>query len=81
MMDGDPVANDDSYSILHDHTLSISASSGVLANDTADNPLTAAVVSNPTHGSLTLGSDGSISYMPTAGYAGSDAFRRAAAAR
>ncbi len=70
-----PVANDDAYSIAQGTTLTIPAS-GVLSNDyDPDNlPLTAVPVTQPTHGSLTLNSDGSFSYTPTAGYTGADSF-------
>ena len=49
---------------------------GVLANDTdADgNTLTAAVVSGPSHGTLTLNANGSFTYTPAAGYHGADSF-------
>jgi VCBS repeat-containing protein len=50
---------------------------GVLANDTDPNPgetLTAILVSSPSHGTVTLNSDGSFTYTPTAGYAGTDSF-------
>jgi hypothetical protein len=50
---------------------------GVLANDTDPNPgatLTAILVSNPSHGAVTLNSDGSFTYAPNAGYAGTDSF-------
>ena len=48
----------------------------MLANDTdADgDTLTAAVVANVTHGSLTLNLDGSFTYTPSAGYSGPDSF-------
>ena len=49
----------------------------MLANDSDPNPgatLTAILVSNPSHGTVTLNSDGSFTYTPTAGYAGTDSF-------
>src|SRR5207248_1125820 len=62
-----PVANNDSYATNEDTTLTVAAP-GVLANDSdADgDPLTAVLVSGPSHGTLTLASDGSFSYMPAA---------------
>jgi VCBS repeat-containing protein len=71
-----PVANDDGYSVLHDHTLSVDAA-GVLGNDTdVDNdPLTAVWVSGPSHGNLSLNSDGSFTYTPNPHYAGLDTFQ------
>ena len=70
-----PVAVNDSYSTAKNTTLTVAAP-GVLGNDTdADgNALTAALVANVAHGTLTLGANGSISYVPTAGYSGPDSF-------
>ena len=74
-MNNPPVAVADSYSTPQSTTLAVAAP-GVLSNDTdADsNPLTAIKVSDPAHGTLTLGSNGSINYVPTAGYNGPDSF-------
>jgi VCBS repeat-containing protein len=70
-----PVANDDSYAAEQDVTLSVSAP-GVLANDTdaQQDPLQALKVSDPSHGSVTLNSDGSFDYIPDPGYTGNDSF-------
>ena len=70
-----PVAVNDSYSTPRNTTLTVAAP-GVLANDTdaEGNPLTAAVVATVAHGTLTLGANGSISYVPTTGYTGPDSF-------
>ncbi len=70
-----PVATADSYSTNEDTPLTVSAS-GVLSNDTdgESNPLTAVLVSNVSNGSLTLNSDGSFTYTPTANWSGSDSF-------
>ena len=48
----------------------------MLANDTDvdGNPLTAALVADPAHGTLTLNADGSFTYTPTANYNGPDTF-------
>src|SRR5204862_315560 len=56
-------------------TLTVAAA-GVLTNDTdADgNALTAAVVSDVAHGTLSLNPNGSFTYTPTANYSGSDSF-------
>ena len=53
---------------------------GVLGNDTdADGgPLSAAVTSGPTSGSLALNADGSLTYTPTADFVGSATFTYAA---
>src|SRR5262249_39690655 len=52
----------------------------VLGNDTdADgDPLTAAVVSGPSHGTVTLNSDGSFTYTPAVHFVGQDSFTYAA---
>ena len=70
-----PVAVNDTYSANRNSVLNI-ASPGVLKNDTDANgdALTASLVSGVTHGALTLNSDGSFIYNPTAGYTGSDSF-------
>ena len=74
-----PVAAGDKYNANRDATLAVAAP-GVLANDTDanSNPLTAKLVGNVTHGTLTLKADGSFSYEPTAGYTGTDEFTYAA---
>jgi subtilisin-like proprotein convertase family protein len=71
-----PVANTDSYTAFLNTTLNVSAANGVLKNDTdADSdPLTAAKTTNPGHGTVTLNSDGSLTYVPTTGYFGPDSF-------
>ena len=72
-----PVANNDSYSVVHDRTLQV-MSPGVLANDTDwDGPQwkTAWLYAPPSHGSLTLNSNGSFTYVPDEEYVGSDSFQ------
>jgi VCBS repeat-containing protein len=73
--DDAPVANADSYSVSKNNALTVSAP-GVLANDTDANgdALTAALVSGPAHGTLTLSANGSFTYTPAAGYTGGDSF-------
>ena len=70
-----PMAFDDSYIVDEDTALTVPAS-GVLVNDTdADSTtLTAVLVSGPSHGTLTLNTDGSFSYTPAADYNGTDSF-------
>jgi len=70
-----PSARADVYSATQGSTLSIAAP-GVLANDTDPQgyPLSALLVTNPSHGSVTLDSDGSFTYTPSQGYLGSDRF-------
>ncbi|MDQ1713087.1 MAG: large repetitive protein [Frankiaceae bacterium] len=70
-----PVANPDSYSTAEDTELDVVAP-GVLDNDTdvESNPLTAVLVTNVTHGTLALHSNGSFEYTPAANYNGPDSF-------
>jgi VCBS repeat-containing protein/parallel beta-helix repeat protein len=70
-----PVANNDTYAVSANTTLTISAP-GVLANDTdAENdPLTATLAGAPAHGTLTLNANGSFSYTPANGFTGTDSF-------
>ncbi|MBI3407851.1 MAG: Ig-like domain-containing protein [Planctomycetes bacterium] len=70
-----PVAYDNSYSVAHDHTLSVSAP-GVLGNDVFNggSQFTAVLVATTSHGSLSLSSDGSFTYTPSYLYLGQDSF-------
>jgi uncharacterized repeat protein (TIGR02543 family) len=68
-----PVASDDTYSATTSTTLNINAAQGVLHNDNGYG-LTAAKVSDPSNGSVTLNADGSFSYVPDNGYSGPDSF-------
>ena len=71
-----PVAVDDSYATGMNTQLVLSSGAGVLANDTDPdgNALTAALVSAPSHGSVSLGADGSLIYVPNANFVGTDSF-------
>lgn len=71
-----PTAEADEYDAISGGQLDVGAADGVLANDTDEDgdTLEASVVSGPTHGSLTLETDGSFSYTPTADYVGADSF-------
>src|SRR5205814_671089 len=73
--DAPVAANDDTYTTPEDTTLTVSAP-GVLANDSDidGDTLSAVLVNNPTHGSLTLNTNGSFSYVPAANYNGTDSF-------
>ena len=70
-----PVAVDDTYQAIEEQTLTVAAP-GVLANDTdaEDDPLTASLVDDVEHGTLTLASDGSFVYTPEPDYYGEDTF-------
>ena len=70
-----PVGGADVYTTAEDTTLEVSAP-GVLSNDSdaEGQQLTAALVSGPAHGTLTLRVDGSFSYVPAPNYFGADSF-------
>ncbi|WP_162946654.1 Ig-like domain-containing protein [Chitinophaga barathri] len=70
-----PVAGNDAYTLAEDGTLNITPP-GLLANDTDTdgNPLTASVITQPLHGTLTVGPQGDFIYTPVANYNGPDAF-------
>src|SRR5436190_7373348 len=63
--DATVAANDDSYTTPEDTQLTVSAP-GVLANDSDvdGDALSAVLATGPSHGTLTLNSDGSLVYMP-----------------
>jgi VCBS repeat-containing protein len=71
-----PVAQNDSYSTNEDATLNVYSSNSVLKNDSdADHdPLTAIKYTDPAHGTVTLNSNGSFTYVPVAKYNGADSF-------
>ncbi|OYV82260.1 MAG: hypothetical protein B7Z73_17220, partial [Planctomycetia bacterium 21-64-5] len=71
-----PDAFNDQYYLPTGQTFTTTAANGVLANDSdADgDTLTARLVTGPSHGSLTLNSDGSFSYTPDTGWVGFDSF-------
>ncbi len=70
-----PLANSDTYTTREDVSLSVPAP-GVLSNDTdvENNALTALLVTNVSHGSLTLNANGSFIYTPASNYFGKDVF-------
>ena len=72
-----PVARSDSFTLDANTTLTVAAP-GVLGNDTdVESPTTALkalLVTGVSHGTLTLNSNGSFTYRPTAGYSGPDGF-------
>jgi VCBS repeat-containing protein len=71
-----PTAVDDSYSGVTGETVTVTASEGVLANDSdpENSTLTAILDSDVTHGTLTLNADGSFTYAPNGGFSGDDSF-------
>ena len=76
-VDQAPIAQNDTYNSNEGTTLNIGGS-GVLGNDTDPNTpaltLSASLVTGPSHGTLTLNSNGSFNYVPTTGYSGTDTF-------
>ncbi|MCE9525421.1 MAG: tandem-95 repeat protein [Planctomycetales bacterium] len=71
-----PVSQNDSFTLNEDEVLTVSAAEGLLQNDSdaEGDPLTATLVSQPLHGTLNLGPDGSFTYTPEANYSGVDGF-------
>ncbi len=70
-----PSAGNDAYSMSQGVTLNVPAP-GVLVNDSDPNnlPLTAVLNTSPSHGTLSLNSDGSFTYTPEASFTGTDTF-------
>jgi VCBS repeat-containing protein len=71
-----PLANPDSYLVRRGDVLTVTAASGVLANDSdpQGKPLTANLISSPTHGAIFLNADGSFTYANDGTDATADAF-------
>ncbi len=68
-------AVNDQYIALQDNVLVVDAADGVLKNDNAEaDPLSAAIVDAPEHGSVTLDADGAFIYTPDPNYRGIDTF-------
>src|SRR5439155_1130071 len=70
-----PLATADGYATSEDTPLTVAAA-GVLANDSDidGDALSAALVSGPTNGTLTLNANGSFTYTPNANFNGTDSF-------
>jgi uncharacterized delta-60 repeat protein len=71
-----PVSANDAYTLDEDTPLAVSAVNGVLANDSdpEGNTLTALLVAQPQHGTVTLNPEGSFTYTPQANFNGTDSF-------
>ena len=71
-----PMGRNDTYSVMEDTTLDVSAADGVLFNDidVDGDSLTVTRVDDVSHGTLTLNSNGSFTYRPSENYHGSDSF-------
>ena len=70
-----PTVINDAYTCLQNTSLTVAAP-GVLANDAAAfaGPLTATLVTNVSHGTLVLNSNGGFTYLAATNYYGSDSF-------
>jgi VCBS repeat-containing protein len=76
-----PIASADEYAIDENQSLNVSSvTSGVLGNDSDPDgdTLTAAIVTGPTNGTVTMNADGTFVYTPNAGFTGTDTFTYAA---
>ncbi|MGY4197813.1 Ig-like domain-containing protein [Bradyrhizobium sp. USDA 4520] len=73
---GPPIGTPEGYTADEDSALVVAAATGVLVNDTDPDgdPLSAILVSNAQHGSVTLSADGSFTYTPEANFNGADSF-------
>ena len=73
-----PVAEDDAYTTPEKQTLSVNAARGLRNNDydvDVGDTLTVAKLTDPAHGSVTVNTDGSFTYVPEADWSGTVTFR------
>ena len=68
-----PTGADDAFSVRAGGTATADAATGLLANDSGSE-LTVTNHTDPAHGTLELGKDGSYRYTPAAGFSGTDSF-------
>jgi hypothetical protein len=68
------VANPDTLAMKHDRTATV-APPGVLGNDLNVGGATAVKTADPSHGTVSLKSNGGYTYTPDAGYVGQDVFK------
>jgi len=71
-----PTAVDDTYTVNEDSALIVEVPAGVLDNDSDPDgdSLSADLISDVSHGTLTFSTDGSFEYTPNPNYNGSDSF-------
>ncbi len=71
-----PEAVDDAFQVNEDTLLITTPATGLLANDVdaERDALTATLISDASHGTVTLATDGTFNYAPEANYFGSDEF-------
>jgi len=77
VVNGAPVAQNDSYTLKPGQTLTVLAADGLLKNDSdpdGDIVVDVLVTGQPDHGAVTVQDDGSFTYAPTAGFSGTDSF-------
>src|SRR5262245_7023078 len=65
--------NDDTYMVESGNTLTVNGAQGVLAND-VNGPFAIVAHTAPANGTLTLNNDGAFTYIPNAGFSGTDTF-------
>ncbi|WP_312765900.1 Ig-like domain-containing protein [Epilithonimonas sp.] len=67
-----PVANNDSYSVYKNTSTNLN----VLSNDTSGSTITGITITQqPAHGTVTVNGTTNVTYVPTAGYEGTDSFK------
>jgi hypothetical protein len=71
-----PTPTADAYAVQSGKPFTATAAQGLLANDydLDHDPITVSSYTQPGHGSVTVGTDGSFTYTPTPSYMGSDSF-------
>ncbi|NTU57871.1 MAG: tandem-95 repeat protein, partial [Chlorobiaceae bacterium] len=71
-----PVAQDESYTTSEDTALTVTATQGVLSNDSdlEGSSLTVTAYGTASHGTVTVNADGSLVYVPNGNYNGTDSF-------
>ncbi|MFH6992852.1 Ig-like domain-containing protein [Flavobacterium sp. FlaQc-48] len=71
-----PIAVNDSYNCIGNVGITLNVAQGILANDVSPDgtTLTAVVLANATHGTVSLSTNGSFTYNPNPGYFGTDSF-------
>jgi CSLREA domain-containing protein len=71
-----PVAANDAYTTVSGQQLSVSAASGLLANDSDIDSVVSGIAANtsPSNGSLTVNPNGGFTYTPNQGFTGTDTF-------
>ena len=76
LLDDAPSAGDAHFSVAHNGTLTLSASNGLLtfASDPNADALSVASHTSTAHGTLSVATDGSLTYAPAPGFIGQDSF-------